>query len=108
MALKAINADCCVIVTGTTEMFRVGNGDGPTIHTHDRMAANTVLKAERLTSQAFKRGFITLVFEQIHAVTAHKIDIGHAGLALAHGYDRLGYTAGRSPVVGGKCRVKRV
>jgi len=73
-------------------MFRVRNGYSPAICTFNRVATDAILKAEGLVAKAFEGGFITLMFEQVHVIATHKVVIGHTAFALAHGYDRSGYT----------------
>lgn len=88
-------------------MFRIGNGYCLSIGIPDRMAADTVLKAESLIAQAFKHGFITLMFEQVHMVSAHKVVIGQAAFTLAWRYVRFGYTGGRFLTITGKRHMYR-
>ena len=81
MALKAIDADGCIVVASAAEMFGVIGG----IRTLDGVAVNTVLEPVGVFTQTFDDRFITLVIQQVHVVSAHEIGVSDTVFTLSPG-----------------------
>jgi hypothetical protein len=94
MTLETIDADGCIVMTGTAEVFRVFGAQGARIRAHDRMAVNTVFQTEWVTTQACYHGLIPLVIEKIHVITPHEIRVCDTLLTFSPGNFRREAAAG--------------
>ena len=49
------------------------------------MTGDAFFETVLLVAYTFQHGFITLVLEDVHVVTAHEIGVFYATIALSHG-----------------------